>query len=98
MTAAARVASLLDERDLLELVAAVGRARGVTVQQICGRQRTQAVARARHEVWWQLRHHPERHYSLVEIGRLFGRGHTTVRHGIDLHTRRGGRAGEPLGG
>jgi chromosomal replication initiation ATPase DnaA len=91
---AAHVARRLHEHGMLGLVTAICHARGVTVEELCGRQRTQAVAQARHEAWWRMRHHPERHYSLAEIGRLFARDHTTVRHGIEMHARRGPLATE----
>jgi chromosomal replication initiation ATPase DnaA len=91
------VIDALGARDLLDLVAGVCRAHGVTLDEVCGRQRTQAVSWARHEAWWRLRHHPGRHYSLAEIGRLFGRDHTTVRHGIELHDRRSALVAERAG-
>jgi hypothetical protein len=34
-----------------------------------------------------IRHHPERCLSLFEIARLFGRDHTTIKAGIDVHAR-----------
>jgi chromosomal replication initiation ATPase DnaA len=92
MPSAHQVARALSQRDLLELVGNVCRTHGVTVDEVCGRTRTQAVSWARHETWWRLRHHPERHYSLAEIGRLFGRDHTTVLHGIQAHRLRGAHA------
>ena len=87
----AAVGCILDAlrvRDLLGLVEQVCRRRGVTVAELCGRQRTQAVCCARHEVWWMLRHDPERYFSLQDIGALFDRDHTTVLHGIDAHRAR----------
>lgn len=84
----ANILADLDARDLLELVTNVCRTRGVLLHELCGRTRSQSVSHARHETWWLLRHHPERDYSLSEIGRLFGRDHTTVRHGIEIHRRR----------
>jgi chromosomal replication initiation ATPase DnaA len=84
----APIIDALHVRDLLDFVDEVCRRRGVTREELCGRGRTQAVVRARQELWWQLRQHPERHYSLCEIGRLFGRDHSTVLHGIDAYRRR----------
>jgi chromosomal replication initiation ATPase DnaA len=80
------VIDALRARDLLEFVDDVCRRRGVTRKELCDRGRTRAVAQARQELWWQLRQH--RHYSLGEIGRLFGRDHSTVLQGIDAHRRR----------
>jgi chromosomal replication initiation ATPase DnaA len=78
----------LDVRDLLCLVDEICKRRGVTRLQVCGRARTQAVARARHELWWRLRHDLHAHFSYEEIGRLFGRHHVTVLHGVRAHDRR----------
>jgi chromosomal replication initiation ATPase DnaA len=77
----------LRARDLLELVLDVCRARGVLLHDLCGRARSQSVCRARHEVWWCIRHHPERSYSLGEIARLFGRDPSTVFDGVRAHGR-----------
>ena len=78
----------LRARDLLDLVDEVSAHRGVVVHDLCGRVRTRSVSWARQEVWWRLRNHPERYYSMLEIGRLFGRDHATVKAGIDAHGRR----------
>lgn len=75
-------------RDLLELVEHVAMRRGVLVEQLCGTTRTLSVSRARQEVWWRLRHHPERFYSFFEIAQLFGRHHATVMDGVAAHARR----------
>lgn len=86
------VADLLRARDLLALVDEVCKRRGVTLDEVCGRARSQAVSHARHEVWWRLRHHPERDYSYPEIARLFARDHTTIMAGISAHQRRASAA------
>jgi chromosomal replication initiation ATPase DnaA len=86
------VIQALDARGLLDLVAGVCRTHGVTLDELCGRTRTRAASCARHEAWWQIRHHPKLHYSLGDIGRLFRRDHTTVRHGIEAHQGRIGEA------
>jgi len=78
----------LDVRDLLGLVDDVCRRRAVTRQEICGRTRTKAIASARHELWWRLRHDPETCFSYQEIGRLFARHHVTILHGVRAHQRR----------
>jgi chromosomal replication initiation ATPase DnaA len=85
---AAQVIADLDVRDLLALVDDVCRRRGVPRALLAGRTRTQSVSRARQEVWWLMRHHPERHYSLLEIARLFGRDHATILAGLAAHGRR----------
>jgi chromosomal replication initiation ATPase DnaA len=78
----------LRSRDLLALVREISTRRGVPLDELCGRQRARSVSRARQEVWWRMRHHPERYYSLLEIARLFGRDHGTVVAGIRAHDRR----------
>jgi chromosomal replication initiation ATPase DnaA len=78
----------LHVRDLLELVAEVCKHRGVTLDEVCGRTRSRAVSYARQEVWWRLRHHPDRYYSYPEIARLFARDHATIIAGISAHERR----------
>lgn len=75
-------------RDLTELLDDVCRHRAVTRHEVCGRTRTKAVARARHELWWRLRHQPEACFSFEEIGRIFCRHHATVLHGVRAHQRR----------
>lgn len=78
----------LDVRDLLGLADDVCRRRAVTRQEICSRMRTKAIASARHELWWRLRHAPETCFSYQEIGRLFARHHVTIMHGVRAHQRR----------
>jgi chromosomal replication initiation ATPase DnaA len=78
----------LRRRDLLALVREISTRRGVLLDELCGRQRARSVSRARQEVWWRMRHHPERYYSLLEIARLFGRDHGTVLAGVRAHDRR----------
>jgi chromosomal replication initiation ATPase DnaA len=82
------VADHLRTRDLLALVDEVCKQRGVTLEEVCGRARSQAISRARQEVWWRIRHHPEREYSYPEIARLFARDHTTIMAGISAYERR----------
>lgn len=85
---AERVLHDLHNRNLLDLVEAIRLRRGVALLDLCGRERSRSVSWARHEVWWALRHDPDRHFSLLEIARLFGRDHATVKAGIDAHVRR----------
>jgi chromosomal replication initiation ATPase DnaA len=73
---------------MLTLVDDVCKRRGVTLDEVCGRARSQAISRARQEVWWRIRHHPERSYSYPEIARLFARDHSTIIAGICAHERR----------
>jgi chromosomal replication initiation ATPase DnaA len=78
----------LRRRDLLGLVEEIAARHGVLVDHLCGSSRTPSVSRARQEAWWQMRHHPERYYSLIDIAGIFGRHHTTVMAGIEAHARR----------
>lgn len=82
------VAEHLRVRDLLDLVDDVCHRRGVTRTEVCGRARSQAISHARQEIWWRIRHHPEREYSYPEIARLFARDHTTIMAGVSAHARR----------
>jgi chromosomal replication initiation ATPase DnaA len=78
----------LRARNLTALLDEVCEQRGVQLYEICGRGRSLGVTLARHELWWRIRHHPERHYSYLEIARLFQRAHTTVLQGIRAHQKR----------
>jgi chromosomal replication initiation ATPase DnaA len=82
------ILAALSLRGLLDLVDDVCARHGVTPQELCGRRRTQAVVGARHELWWLIRHHPDRHYSLAELGLLFGRDHSTIKCALDTFQRR----------
>jgi chromosomal replication initiation ATPase DnaA len=82
------IVAALSIRGLLDLLDFVCARRGVTRSELCGRARTQAVAAARHELWWLIRNHPERRYSYPEIARIVGRDTATVMHGIAAHQRR----------
>ena len=88
MDSSAAVLRALRTRDLDGIATDVAARRGVPLQELCGRGRSRSIARARHEVWWRIRHHPERYLSLPEIARLFGRDHTTIMAGIEAHAQR----------
>lgn len=90
MTADSRLDVILRQlsiRGLLDLADAVCARRGVTRDELCGRSRSRAVAAARQELWWLIRHDPERHYSYCEIARIVGYDHTSVVHGVAAHHR-----------
>ena len=82
------VLAALGVRGLLELLDDVCARRGVTREELCGRRQTQAVAAARHELWWLIRHHPHRGYSWSEIARIVHRDPTSILHGVAAHQRR----------
>lgn len=81
------IARELSARTLLPLVLSVCERRGVLLDEFCGRGRSQAVAAARQEVWYLLRHDPARSFSFSELGRIFDRDHTTIRAGVLAHAR-----------
>ena len=81
------IIAALAMRGLLEILDTVCNQRGVTRDELCGRGRTHAVAAARHELWWFMRHHPDRGYSYSEIGRIVGRDHATILHGVVSYAR-----------
>jgi chromosomal replication initiation ATPase DnaA len=80
--------SELRARNLTWLLQEVCEKRGVMSFEVCGNSRTRSVSRARHELWWLIRHESGRNYSLLEIARLFRRDHSTIRHGISAHQLR----------
>jgi len=82
------ILTALSLRGLRDLVDTVCARRGVTPQELCGRQRTLAVAAARHELWWLIRHHPHRRYSCSEIARIVHRNPAAILHGVAAHQRR----------
>lgn len=84
----ADVLAALHAHNLLPLLQHICERRGVVVDDVCGRARSRSVAHARQELWWSIRHDPQRSYSLLEIARLFRRDHTTVSHGVTAHARR----------
>ena len=81
------IAGELAARTLLPLVLSVCERRGVLLDEVCGRRRSQAVVAARQEVWYLLRNDPDRRFSFSELGRLFDRDHTTIRAGVLAHAR-----------
>jgi len=84
-TGVATIVDALRIRDLLGLVDDICHRRGVTRDELCGAVRTRAICRARQEAWWRIRHLPGHDYSYQEIGKLFGRDHTTILHGVHAY-------------
>ena len=78
----------LRDRHLDGLAREVCTSRGVLLREVLGASRSRSVVRARHELWWRIRHLPDRCYSSPEIGRLFGRDHSTILAGIEAHAAR----------
>jgi len=57
---------------------------GLTRHDILGRVKTTHICRARHEAFYTFR---RRGWSYAEIGRLFGRDHSTIIHGVEKHQK-----------
>ncbi len=81
-------------RDIQSMVAADS---GISVERMTSSRRDKPVVNARHAAMWLAR---EANYTLNDIGRAFGRDHTTVMHGvrrIDRLLRTDGDLGAFLG-
>lgn len=52
----------------------------VSIDQIRGKDRFPEIVAARHKVWHLA--YTELGYSMARIGRIYGRDHTTIKHGI----------------
>lgn len=85
---ALRVLAELNSRELLPIVREVCRLHGVTLDEVCGLLRSRSVGRARQEAWWRVRHHPERHYSLGDVARIFGKSRKSITGGVRAQARR----------
>lgn len=90
------VIDALNARNLLALLDSVCRSHRVTRDEVCGRRRTQAIALARHELWWHMRNHPSLSFSYHEMGRLFDRHHSSVLNGVRAYVRYRKKANLPL--
>jgi chromosomal replication initiation ATPase DnaA len=85
----AEIIERLRLRGLMPLVEEVCQRRGVTLEEMCGKDKKKSKAHARHEVWWRMYYHPDRAYSFPEIAEFFERGeHTTIMAGVRAHERR----------
>ncbi len=64
---------------------------GISAREMLSESRRFPIAHARHYAMWIIRsmtRNGEPCYSLEEIGRAFGRDHTTVIHGVRKHQER----------
>jgi chromosomal replication initiation ATPase DnaA len=88
----------LDRRDALELAQAVAKKHWVTLDDLLGRSRRGCAARARHELWAKL--YDEAIPTFSALGRIFGRDHKTISHGVRRYMARQttveGQAAAPL--
>jgi hypothetical protein len=89
LRASDRVRGILKLPRVNQTITDVAAARGVTPGQIAGRSREFTIAAARFEVFFRLH---RAGFSLSQIGRFFGRHHTSIQHGIRKHL------GEPVKG
>jgi chromosomal replication initiation ATPase DnaA len=69
-----------------EIIRQVCDKHGTTRKQIIGPRRTAVIVRARQEVYYRTSR--ETMMSLLAIGRLLNRDHTTILHGICEHEKR----------
>lgn len=58
---------------------------GITYERLMSRDRLPEVVRVRQRLFYEFR---QTGMSLPEIGRLFGRDHTTVLHGVNMEKER----------
>jgi len=77
-----------DDGEILSLIKRLARAHHVTVDELLGRDRTPAASHARQALWEAL--NATGHWSLVRLGKVFGRDHVTILHGITAHRVRNG--------
>lgn len=70
----------LEGRGLLDLVAEICREHHVPIAEVLSRRRNAPIAAVRKVVWAELYH--DRGLSYPDIGRLFGRDHSTVLFGV----------------
>ena len=64
---------------------------GVTFAEIVSHRKPTPVINARREAWWRIRHEVMingRAISYPEIGRRFGKDHTTILHSVQMYERR----------
>ena len=62
-----------------ELIKILSEACGYSYDQIIGLSRTTDLSTARQVIWKVLK---DRNYSYPEIGKAFGRGHSSILHGV----------------
>lgn len=60
----------------------VAREYGMDPRELRGSSRTSDLHQPRRVIWCELR---ERGYSFPQIGRFFGRDHTSIKHGVDKY-------------
>lgn len=66
------------------IVAEVAEAYGCTSAEVFGRSRNRAISAARHAAYYEVK--TQRPWlSLPQVGRIFGRDHTTILYGIRKH-------------
>jgi chromosomal replication initiation ATPase DnaA len=76
----------LAARGLLGLTRTIAIAHDVTMIELVGRRRTQALSAARQELWAEL--YARGHWSYPRLGELFDRDHTTIMAGVASYERR----------
>lgn len=76
-----------------EIVTRAAQQHGITVAELLGRSQELRIAHARQQAYAELYalRDPQTEgarYTLPAIGRIFGRDHSTVLHGVRAHARR----------
>ena len=77
----AAILASITRAGLLPLARSISAEHHVHVEKLCGRGRTKSVAAARNHLYL-LVHHNRPDMSLAEIGRAFGRDHTTIMYAV----------------
>lgn len=72
-------------RSCMQIVKDVAKARGFSAQELLGASRNQNLVLARHEAMYLCSKSGK---SYVLIGRIFGKDHTSVMHGVRKHAER----------
>ena len=80
-----RVSIRLTRHTLSRVLEVVASRHGLTPDEVLSQRRTRRIAYGRQELMAELR---RLRYSLPEIGRMLGKDHTTVLHGVRAHERR----------
>lgn len=70
------------------IVAAVARKHGLTLNDLCCAMRSRPLVRARQEAMYEVM--TRTMLSQPQIGRIFHREHTTIRHGVVAHAKASG--------
>lgn len=85
----AEIKAIMSRASVRGFVKDVAREFGLTIDTLIGRSLEPKICRVRQIIWYRA--HAEG-YSLPQIGKVFGRDHTTIMHGIRNEKKRRGEA------